>query len=134
MVPLAIISSLAIVVVAEAPSRMSTHEPPLGISPLLFEMVVVAHLEFAAPAPAQPVQLVTVRFPIAATFALKLVVEARPETKKSEEVAFCKVLEARIRRLFTVEEAVEIKPLLNSSVVEVAFCNVEEPRARKFVA
>jgi hypothetical protein len=45
--------------------------------------------------PEHPVQLVTVRLPMLAIFALKLVVEARPETKKLEVVAFCKVVELR---------------------------------------
>ena len=46
-----------------------------------------------------PVQLVTVRLPMFATFALRLVEEAKFETKKSEAVAFWRVEEPRTRKL-----------------------------------
>ncbi len=73
----------------------------------------------------QPVQLVTVKFPIAATFALKLVVEARPETKKSEAVAFWSVEEARARKLLAYK-------LVPVAEVEKSAWKVEEAVAKRF--
>ena len=63
-------------------------------------------------------------FPNKPVLALKLVVEARPDTYKSVLVAAVPVAFWNVK-LVRVVEAVEIKPLRKARVVEVA-CSLEE--------
>jgi len=80
------------------------------------------------PAPPQPVQEVTVRAPIAATLARRLVVEARLETKKSVVVALWRVVEPRTKRLVE-ERLVEVAEVVVPWKAEKV-CKVVEPRWR----
>lgn len=66
-------------------------------------------------------------FPIAAVLALKSVVEALPEIKRVVVVAFV-VVELEAWKSVRVDEAVEIKPFVNTRVVEVACSPVASVR------
>lgn len=74
-------SNFAFEVVAVPPISTSVLEPAFGKIDKALATLEVANLELAAEGPAeQPVQLVTVRLPMFATFARRSVVEAMAET------------------------------------------------------